>query len=204
MASAIVIESNRLEIAATHNKDLNGSRKIAANYLVLNFTQSNAKEDYNTSYVPTRYSGTSFEYNHYFTESLWLGARYLANTAKDTFLNSIESKEDQSILGARALFRFGLSDNLLSTFGQSFVQLHGGVDFMNTHFTLDEPPIHQNETQSTSYLTAGSTFFIPMSSGLWFQFGIEYNQPTYEYSKNLDAKFSTGRTTTFLGASYGF
>ncbi len=204
VGAALVMYSVQNKIAEKHDNDLNRSRQNKQFWISLDVSQFESKEDLGTLYIPNRYLGGTLSLQYLLSDKFFVGLYGSMYESKDTFLGTIEAKDNVNSIGVGAQYRYFLFDNLFSFEGQSFGTIGFKYEFLTSQFELTENSLKVEDKASTNYLTLDARYYIPLQRGFWLQAGLSYNQPNYKYAENIDAKFTKGRLLTNLGVRDAF
>ena len=204
VGAALVMYSVQNRIAEQHESDLNRSRQSKKYWVSLEYSQFQSKEDLGTLYIPNKYTGLAFAFQYAVSDKVLVGLHGSRYEPKDTFMETINGRDKIDALGIGAQYRYFPFDNLFSFEGQSFGTIGFKYEFLSSQFELTENSLTIEDKAKTNYLTLDAHYYIPLQRGFWLQAGLNYNQPHYKYSENVDAQFTQGRWITNLGVSYAF
>ena len=117
-------------------------------------------------------------------------------------LQSIQVKENKSILGFGAGYRIFPFGDPETYFGQSHFLAQVTADWVSTELVLSEV-IEVKEKRNFWGTTASLNYYLPFLWGFWFNMGLAYEWHPHKY-KRINVRYDKNIYSHYFGVSYAF
>ncbi|MGH1468094.1 MAG: hypothetical protein ACRBBP_04320 [Bdellovibrionales bacterium] len=203
MASGVVMNASDIGSLRKYESALRRRKSYKKSWVDLSFAFSSDINENTNVYSRDSYGGVGMRYRNYFG-----GGKFGFNTGveiqrvSEDFLLASTIEERNLILSAGLSYRFMPFSDPLSLLGQSFVNIDGSVEYLDSSLSVEDSHTSLSSSDNSFGWSADIKYYLPLKY-FWLHVGVglrdhEYKHGAFNLEKNSLQK------TFKLGVSYAF
>jgi hypothetical protein len=201
-SSAAVLQGELPGEIKKYRAKLHRSQSWKPIWLEMNYGTSNLEQKPRSTFAASEFYRSQFTARYVFGNWGLVGS-LRTETADNKVFGVINVDEKVSITSGGAIYRWFVSKDPTTFWGQNHVLFQGLIDFVNAEIKLDDGTVTAAESVKTTGFNVSVNYYIPFFWGFWAFLGSAYEVHPYKY-ETVNLNYDKNKISYYLGVSYAF